>query len=114
MYYYYYAAVWFGNGHQGNQDWTVAGCNGIAWLPPEVVGLRDRYLTGLVEPCGALPRKCLFIYLFGAERAKKNNNNNNNTFTWSGPSGVLGCTGQRPVGSAAEWCTKATDVALCH
>jgi hypothetical protein len=21
--------------------------------------------------------------------------NNNNTFTWSGPSGVLGCTGQR-------------------
>jgi hypothetical protein len=22
--------------------------------------------------------------------------NNNNTFTWSGPSGVLGCTGQRP------------------
>jgi hypothetical protein len=21
------------------------------------------YLTGLVEPCGALPRKCLFIYL---------------------------------------------------
>jgi hypothetical protein len=26
--------------------------------------------------------------------------NNNNTFTWSGPSGVLGCTGQRPVGHA--------------
>jgi hypothetical protein len=25
-------------------------------------------------------------------------NNNNNTFTWSGPSGVLGFTGQRPVG----------------
>jgi hypothetical protein len=24
--------------------------------------------------------------------------NNNNTFTWSGPSGVLGCTGQRPGG----------------
>jgi hypothetical protein len=22
------------------------------------------YLTELVEPCGALPRKCLFIYLF--------------------------------------------------
>jgi hypothetical protein len=22
------------------------------------------YLTGPVEPCGALPRKCLFIYLF--------------------------------------------------
>jgi hypothetical protein len=30
----------------------------------EVVGPRGRYLTGLVEPCGALPRKCLFIYLF--------------------------------------------------
>jgi hypothetical protein len=23
------------------------------------------YLTGLVEPCGALPRRCLFIYLIG-------------------------------------------------
>jgi hypothetical protein len=27
-----------------------------------------------------------------------NTNNNNNAFTWSGPSGVLGCTGQRPGG----------------
>jgi hypothetical protein len=26
------------------------------------------------------------------------------TFTWSGPSGVLACTGQRPVGPAAGWC----------
>jgi hypothetical protein len=25
--------------------------------------LTERYLTELVEPCGALPRKCLFIYL---------------------------------------------------
>jgi hypothetical protein len=25
--------------------------------------LAERYLTELVEPCGALPRKCLFIYL---------------------------------------------------
>jgi hypothetical protein len=39
------------------------GNKGIAGLPPEVVGSRGRYLTGLVEPCGALPRKCLFIYL---------------------------------------------------
>jgi hypothetical protein len=31
------------------------------------------------------------------------NNNNNNTFTWSGPSGVRDCTGQRPRGPAAEW-----------
>jgi hypothetical protein len=31
-----------------------------------------------------------------------NNNNNNNTFTWSGPSGVLGCTGQRPGGPLYE------------
>jgi hypothetical protein len=23
---------------------------------------------------------------------------NNNTFTWSGPSGVLDCSGQRPLG----------------
>jgi hypothetical protein len=26
---------------------------------------------------------------------------NNNTFTWSGPSGVLGCIGQRPLGRVA-------------
>jgi hypothetical protein len=36
--------------------------NGIAGLPPEVVGPRGRYLTGLVEPCGALPRKCYYYY----------------------------------------------------
>jgi hypothetical protein len=35
----------------------------IAGLPPEVVGPRGRYLTGLVEPCGALPRKCFFFFL---------------------------------------------------
>jgi hypothetical protein len=28
-------------------------------------------------------------------------NNNNNTFTWCGPSGGLGCTGQRPRGPTA-------------
>jgi hypothetical protein len=31
------------------------GNKGIAGLPPEVLGPRGRYLTGLVEPCGALP-----------------------------------------------------------
>jgi hypothetical protein len=41
-------------------------------------------------------------------------NNNNNTFTWSGPSGVLDCTGQRPVGPAVGGAVKATVVALCH
>jgi hypothetical protein len=49
----------------------IAGCNGIAGLPPEVVGPRGRYLTGLVEPCEALPRKCLFIYLFENVRFSK-------------------------------------------
>jgi hypothetical protein len=29
---------------------------------------------------------------------EEGSNNNNNTFTWSSPSGVLRCTGQRPVG----------------
>jgi hypothetical protein len=57
-------SVWFGNGHQGNQDTRLQGSKGIAGLSPEVLGPRGRYLTGLVEPCGALPRKCLFIYLF--------------------------------------------------
>jgi hypothetical protein len=33
-----------------------------------------------------------------------NSINNNNTFTWSGPSGVLGCTGQRRVAPAAGLC----------
>jgi hypothetical protein len=36
------------------------------------------------------------------------NNNNNNTFTWCGPSGVLGYTGQRPGGPAAAWCMPST------
>jgi hypothetical protein len=27
--------------------------------------LAERYVTELVEPCGALPRKCFFIYLPG-------------------------------------------------
>jgi hypothetical protein len=43
--------------------------------------------------------------------------NNNNTFTWSGPSGVLDCIGQRrkrrPGGSASQD-PNATVVALCH
>jgi hypothetical protein len=30
------------------------------------------------------------------------------TFTWSGPSGVLGCTGQRPVWLAARGCMPST------
>jgi hypothetical protein len=61
--------VWLGNRHQGLKGKIVsrrniceAGCNGIAGLSPEVVGPRGRYLTGLVEPCGALPRKCSFTY----------------------------------------------------
>jgi hypothetical protein len=33
----------------------------------KVIAPRGVYLTELVEPCGALPRKCLFIYGFGLE-----------------------------------------------
>jgi hypothetical protein len=33
-------------------------------LARDAIG-KSSYLTELVEPCGALPRKCLFIYLFG-------------------------------------------------
>jgi hypothetical protein len=36
-------------------------------------------------------------------RLSANNANNNNTFTWSSPSGVLGCTGQGPVAPAADY-----------
>jgi hypothetical protein len=32
----------------------------------------------------------------------------NNTFTWSGPSGVLGCTGQRRIAPPARWCMPGT------
>jgi hypothetical protein len=37
-----------------------------------------------------------------------NNNNNNHTFTWPGPSGVLGYTGQRPEGLVPGMCTPNT------
>jgi hypothetical protein len=40
----------------------LQGNKGIAELPPEVLGPRGRHLTGLVEPCGALPRKCYYYY----------------------------------------------------
>jgi hypothetical protein len=56
-------SVWLGDRQQGNHDIRLRGDKGITGFPPEVVGPRGRYLTGLVEP-----------------------------------SGVLGCTGQRPVG----------------
>jgi hypothetical protein len=49
------------NRRQGIPEPWLQGCKGIAGLPPEVTGPRGRYLTGLVKPCGALPRKC---YLF--------------------------------------------------
>jgi hypothetical protein len=60
------------------------------------------YLPGRVEPCGALPRKCLFIY-FQPKPAISGSSvtatkDNNNRFTWSGPSGGCGCTGQAPFG----------------
>jgi hypothetical protein len=42
----------------------ITGFKGIVGLSPEVLGPRGRYLTGLLEPCGALPRKCLSIYSF--------------------------------------------------
>jgi hypothetical protein len=41
---------------------TLQGTKGTAGLSPEVLGPRGRYLTGLVEPCGALPRKCYYYY----------------------------------------------------
>jgi hypothetical protein len=40
-------------------------------------------------------------------------NNNNNTFTWSGPSGVLGFTGQRRIAPAAGWCMPRRRLSRC-
>jgi hypothetical protein len=40
-------------------------------------------------------------------------NNNNNTFTWSGPSGVLDCTEQRPGGPAVDWCMSMRRLSRC-
>jgi hypothetical protein len=39
---------------------------------------------------------------------------NNNTFTWSGPSGVLDCAGQRRVAPAAGWCKSFPGGDGCH
>jgi hypothetical protein len=38
----------------------------------------------------------------------------NNTFTWSGPSGVFDCIGQRPIGPAAIWCQSIPGSDGCH
>jgi hypothetical protein len=35
---------------------------------------------------------------------------NNNSFTWSGPSGGFGCTGQRPGGPCTRGSTASTQV----
>jgi hypothetical protein len=56
--------VWLGNRHQGSHDMNV----GRVQRDRRVVTrksrlLAERDLTELVEPCGALPRKCSF-YLF--------------------------------------------------
>jgi hypothetical protein len=65
-------SVWFGDGQQGFPETRKQGNKGIAGLPPEVVGPRGRYLTGLVEPCGpqaAGPSRVpvyLFIHLLRA------------------------------------------------
>jgi hypothetical protein len=40
--------------------------------------------------------------------------NNNNTFTWYGPSGVLGCIGQRRVAPAGRECKPSTRSDGCH
>jgi hypothetical protein len=48
----------------------------------------------------------------GKLRRVESDNNNNNTFTCSGPSGVLGCTGQRP--GVVQPRPKVTVVTLCH
>jgi hypothetical protein len=37
---------------------------------------------------------------------------NNNTFTWSGPSGVLDCTGERRVAPAVGWCMSSTHIGV--
>jgi hypothetical protein len=63
----------------------------------------------LEEICGhiALPSENISGNI-SEERDEQGCGNNNNTFTWSGPSGVLDCTGQRPGGPAAGWCKPST------
>jgi hypothetical protein len=60
-----------------------------------------------------------FKKLFSFDYVLSEKKNNNNTFTWSGPSGVLDCTGQRRIAPAAGWCKSGTHkretvVSLCH
>jgi hypothetical protein len=60
-------SVLLGDRRQGSREHLCGqGNKEIAGLPPEVLGPRGRYLTGLVGPCGALPRKCLFSFLTAA------------------------------------------------
>jgi hypothetical protein len=42
------------------------------------------------------------------ERERTEDNNNNNTFTWSGPSGVSGCTGQARIARLGQAPREAT------
>jgi hypothetical protein len=66
------------------------------------------HFEGAIEQSGedqfqAIEQRASEEKVYGSEEepGPNSNNNNNNTFTWSGPSGVVDCTGQRPVGPAA-------------
>jgi hypothetical protein len=75
---------------------------------------RDGRFTQIVEDVHRLPdgpeRREVFrrfwfnLYTQEYQNPLARNNNNNNTFTWSGPSGVRDCTGQRPKGPGTRWC----------
>jgi hypothetical protein len=46
------------------ETFTRQGAKGSQGCHQKVIAPRGLYLTELVEPCGALPRKCSFLYLF--------------------------------------------------
>jgi hypothetical protein len=54
--------------------------------------------VGVESPCAEVSRTVESVFTFSGPFSHSPNHNNNNTFTWSGPSGVLDCTGQPPEG----------------
>jgi hypothetical protein len=78
--------------------------------PISAVTTTPRFLGGdlriSVQISGGVPRLYVqFTSLSASENVTGGKlNNNNNTFTWCGPSGVLGYAGQRPGGPAVWEC----------
>jgi hypothetical protein len=77
--------------------YTVAGCNGIVWLSPGCVAprgvIRRSWWNATLRGTPADVFVLSFLYSFAEEQLLPLCHNNNPS-TWSGPRGLVGCTGQ--------------------